>query len=590
MRLKFKELSQCYFKLEKTQKKLEMVDILAETLSKASSEEIGKISLLTIGKIYPDFLGIELMLAEKMATKALAISTGKNEKNVAKIVEEVGDLGQTAQILLEKKSQSTLLSFTAQKEEKDYEIIDVWNILDSIAQTSGEGSSDKKIRILSGLISKASPLEARYIVRMVIGQLRLGVAIQLLLEALAKAKTGTRDKKNILERAYNITSDICFVSETLFKEGIEAVAEIKAQIMNPIKVMLAQRVSSAEELLERFDGKVSLEYKYDGLRVQLHKKGDKIKLFSRRPEDITKQFPDVIEFIHDAALKDNFIIEGEIVAYDSKKEKILPFQQVSQRKRKHDIEQKITEIPVRVYLFDALYADNKSILDEGYLKRREVLSNILKETESIKFSHQTIADNTDEIDSFFHHALENSCEGVMGKGVGEDSIYQAGARGWNWVKYKADYVDKLSDSFDLVILGAEFGKGKRAGKYGTFLLGCFDVEESIYQTFTRVATGFSDDDLAHFFEILKPLEREKPKEVLSDIDCSVWFDPKIVIEITGAEITKSQMHTCSRGYFDNENDGLALRFPRFTGKLVDDRPPEQATSNEEIRTIYLLKQ
>jgi len=240
-----------------------------------------------------------------------------------------------------------------------------------------------------------------------------------------------------------------------------------------------------------------------------------------------------------------------------------------------------------VYLFDALFAENKTFLDEGYLVRRKILSKIIKETDNIRLSHQIIAENTDDIDGFFHRALENSCEGVMGKSIGDDSVYQAGSRGWNWVKYKADYVDKLSDSFDLVILGAEYGKGKRAGKYGTFLLGCFDVEESIYQTFTRVATGFSDDDLARFFEILKPLERDKPKEVLSEIECSVWFDPKIVIEVKGAEITISQMHTCSRGYFESKNDGLALRFPRFTGKLVDDRLPEQATSNEEIRTIYL---
>ena len=585
--MKFKELSQCYFRLESTQKKLEMVEILAQTLSNASSDEIGKISLLTLGRIYPDFVGIELMLAEKMAIKALAIATGKNEKNVAQIAEKFGDLGKTAQNLLETKSQSTLISFTKKQDKADYNVIEVWSKLDTIAQTTGEGSSEKKIRILSGLISNVTPLDAKYITRIVVGQLRLGVATQLLLESLAKAKTGTRDNKNILERAYNLTSDIGYISEILYTKGIKAVKEIKVQILSPIKVMLAQRVSSSEELLKKFEGKVSLEYKYDGLRVQIHKKKETIKLFSRRPEDITNQFPDVIHFIQDAALQENFIVEGEIVAYDSKNDKILPFQQVSQRKRKHDIEQKTLEIPVRVYLFDVLFAENNSFLDSDYLTRRKMLKKVIKETEKIRFSHQVIAQNTDEIDNFFNQALENSCEGIMGKGIGLNSVYQAGARGWNWVKYKAEYVDKLSDSFDLVILGADFGKGKRAGKYGTFLLGCFDQEESVYQTFTRVATGFSDEDLAYFYEILKPLEREKPKEVLSDIECSVWFDPKVVIEVSGAEITISQMHTCSRGYLENENDGLALRFPRFTGKIVDDKLPEQSTSNEEIRTIYL---
>ena len=584
--MKYKKLCECYFELEKTQKKLEMVDILANTLKEASSTEIGKIALLTIGKLYPDFVGIELMLAERMAIKSLALATGKNEKFVQKEFEGIGDLGKMAHQMLEKKPQSTLLAFTQQQDkEEDLEILDIWNILDKIAKMSGEGSAEKKIRTLSGLISKVSPLEARYIIRLVVGQLRLGVASQLLLEALSVAKTGTRDSKEVLERVYNISSDIGYVAEMLYTKGIEPLKKIDVEIFKPIRVMLAQRVSSSEELLKKFGGRCSLEYKYDGLRVQIHKQGEKIKLYSRRPEDITNQFPDVLRFINVASKINEFIIEGEIVAYDLDKQKILPFQEVSQRKRKHDIEQKAKEIPVRVYLFDVLYFDKESKLDTDYLERRRLLSEIVKETDNIQFSHQKVASSTDEIEKFFNQALENSCEGVMGKNVAEGSVYQAGARGWNWVKFKADYA--LSDTFDLVILGADYGKGRRAGKFGTFLLGCFDPDEGLYQTFTWVATGFTDEHLDMFYKLLKPLSRDKPKEVYSDIDCQYWFDPQVVIEVTGAEITVSQMHTCSRGYFDNKTDGLALRFPRFTGKLVDDRPAEQATSNEEIRTIYL---
>ena len=585
--MKFKDLSQCYFELENTRKKLEMVDILADTIKNADSKEIGKIALLTLGKLYPDFIGIELMLAERMAIKSLAIATGKSDKSVQTLLDEIGDLGKTANLLLEKKPQSTLLEFTKQEEQKELSVLDIWNIFDSIAKMSGEGSSDRKIRTLSGLISKVSPLEARYIIRMVCGQLRLGVATQLLLEALSLAKTGTRENKDILERAYNRTSDIEFVARTLFAEGVESLRKIEVKVFNPIRVMLAQRVSSSEELLERFGGAVSLEYKYDGLRVQIHKKGSSIKLFSRKPEDITNQFPDVIKFINDAAKEDEFIIEGEIVAYDLKKDKILPFQQVSQRKRKHDIDQKITEIPVRVYLFDALYAFGKSEIESDYLYRRELLEKVVKNTESIKFSHQKIAKNADEIENFFQQAIEDSCEGVMGKDISKGSSYQAGARGWNWVKYKADYVDKLSDSFDLVILGADFGKGKRAGVYGTFLMGSFNHEDAVYRTFTKVATGFSDTDLKLFFEQLKKLEIDKPKEVSSNITCQIWFRPQIVIEVIGAEITVSQIHTCARGLLEKENDGLALRFPRFSGKIVVDRAPEDSTSNQEIHTIYL---
>ena len=334
--MKFEELSECYFQLEKTQKKLEMIDILADTLKHSTGEEIGKIALLTLGKIYPDFIGVKLMLAEKMVIKALSLATGRSEKSVIASFEEIGDLGNTTYQLLDKKPQTSLLAFTQKKqEEKEFEVTEIWEILDKIARMSGEGSADKKIKSLAGLISKVTSIEARFIIRIVIGQLRIGVEAQLLLEALSVAKTGSRENKPLLERAYNRNADIGFVAEQLYKGGIDAIKQIKVKLFNPIRVMLAQRVSSSDELLEKFGGKCSLEYKYDGLRVQIHKKEDTIKLFSRKPEDITNQFPDIIEFIKEAAIGDGIIIEGEIVAYDLTKEKILPFQQVAQRKRKH---------------------------------------------------------------------------------------------------------------------------------------------------------------------------------------------------------------------------------------------------------------
>ncbi len=586
--MKFNELSKCYLELEKTQKKLEMIDILADTLKHSTSDEIGKIAFLTLGKLYPDFEGIKLMLAEKMVIKALSLATGTSEKSITTIFEEVGDLGKTTFQLLEKKPQTSLLSFTQTKEEeKEFEITEVWEILDKIARMSGEGSADKKIKTLAGLISKVTPLEARFIIRIVIGQLRIGVESHLLLEALSVSKTGSRESKSLLERAYNRNADIGFVAEQLYKGGVEAIKLIEVRLFNPIRVMLAQRVSNSEELLEKFGGKCSLEYKYDGLRVQIHKKEDDIKLFSRKPEDITNQFPDVTKFIKEAAIEDEIIIEGEIVAYDLTKEKILPFQQVAQRKRKYDVDQKIEEIPVRVYLFDVLYCYNESRLDTSYLERRKFLTEIIKETENIRFSHQLVVDNTDDIEIFFNQALENSCEGVMGKDVSPDSIYQAGARGWNWVKFKQDYI--LPDTFDLVIIGADYGKGKRAGKYGTFLLGCYNPENLVYQTFTWVGAGFTDEDLDTLYKMLKTLSRDKPKQVESNIESPVWFDPQIVIEIEGAEITVSPMHTCAKGELEEKSDGLALRFPRFTGKIVEDRLAEQATSTEEIHQIYLNK-
>ncbi|MBA7542438.1 DNA ligase [subsurface metagenome] len=583
----FYELCKCYNLLEKTRKKLEMVDILSNTLKNASSKEIGKISLLTLGKIHPDFIGIELMLAERMAIKALTMASGRSEKSVLKYLEEIGDLGETSQKLLKGKTQSSLLVFTKQEEKYEPEVLEIWNLLNSIAKMSGEGSSDRKIRTLSGLISRVQPLEARYIMRIVCGQLRLGVATQLLMDALSKAVTGSRENKYIIERAYNRCADISKVAETLYEEGLETVQKIDVQVFNPIKVMLAQRVSSSDELIKRFGGKSALEYKYDGLRVQVHVKDRKVKLFSRSSEDITNQFPDVCKFILEALKEDNFIVEGEVVAYDYEKDKILPFQHLSQRKRKHNIEQKMMEIPLRVFLFDALFFNGKSLLESNYIERRSSLHQIIEETKNIQFSHQTLVSSTDEIEAFFHQALEDNYEGIMGKSIDENSSYQAGTRGFSWVKYKADYVDNLSDSFDLVILGAEYGKGKRAGKYGTFLLGCFDIDEGVYRTFTRVATGFSDNELDSFYTILSSLKADKPKDVISSLNSSVWFEPKIVVEVSGAEITVSQIHTCAKNHLENPQNGLALRFPRFTGRIVEDKSPEEITSVEEILTIYL---
>ncbi|MHA1115641.1 MAG: ATP-dependent DNA ligase [Candidatus Heimdallarchaeaceae archaeon] len=585
--MKFKTLCRTYSKVEKISGKIEMVEILAETLCNANADEIGKIVLLTLGKIYPNYVGIELMLAESMTIKALSITTGKSTSNIKQILEQKGDLGTITYKLLAKKTQTTLSSFTG---ETNYEpeILEVWSFFDKLAKLTGEGSSNKKINLLAGMLSRVSAIEAKYIVRIVSSKLRLGIATQLLLEALALAKTGNRDNKDILENAYNRCSDIEYVAETLYKGGIDKVKEIDIRVFFPVKVMLAQRLSSSEEILEKFGGKCAVEYKYDGIRAQIHVKDNVVKIFSRNNENITHQFPDVQKEIIKAAKKQNFIVEGEIVAYDEKNKRILPFQSISKRKRKHDIEEMAQEIPVRVFLFDVLFANDSSTLNKFYLERREILKELINETKTIHFSHQAIVSSVDELETFFNSALEDNCEGVMVKSINHDSIYQAGARGWIWVKYKADYVDKLSDSFDLVIVGADYGKGKRTGKYGTFLLACFDQEEGNFKTFTRVATGFSDKDLDFFYQELGKIAlSKKPKDVVSEIECAVWFEPKVVIEVTGAEITISQLHTCARGWLKGLNDGLALRFPRFTGRIVEDKNPEDATTVNEIVTIFL---
>ncbi len=584
----FIKLCKTYSQLEEVSSKLRMVEIFADLLKDAKEQEIGKISLMTLGKIYPDYCGIELMVAEALAIKALALSTGKSVKAVEQLLNSIGDLGVTAFKLLSKKTQSTLLSFSSSSPQYKPTVLEIWTLLDKIARTSGEGSTNKKVNLLSGVLSRVSALEGKFLIRMVTGQLRLGLATQILLESLSLAFTGTKENKILLERAYNRCSDISLVAETLLKEGVKGIKKIDVKLFTPVKVMLAQRLSSAKDILEKLGGECALEYKYDGLRAEIHYKKGEVKIFSRRTEDVTLQFPDVIKAIDSASVVDECIVEGEIVAYDEENDKILPFQQISQRKRKHNVEDKVKEIPVKVFLFDVMYYDGKITLDLPYLERRKILTSIIHETDKIKYSHQTITKSVNEIESFFKRALASNCEGIMAKSISKDSIYQAGARGWSWIKLKADYVTSLADTFDLVIIGADYGKGKRAQKYGTFLLACFDPEEGHFKTFTRVATGFSDEELREFFDKLDNLKLpNKPKIVDSDIETDVWFEPSIVIEVSGAEITVSQQHSCARGYLQNAKDGLALRFPRFTGRVVEDKSAEEATTVEEIVQIFL---
>ncbi len=577
--MKYSLISDAYERIEATTKRLEMTDLLVGLFEKTPVNLIDKIVYLTQGKLYPDFVGIELGLAEKMILRALSIGSGRSLTEIQKIYKETGDLGRVAEIILSKKVQLSLLKEPLTVEK-------VYEVLNKIAHSTGEGSVETKLRFLTSLINDATPSEAKYIIRMALGKLRLGIADMTILDALAITYGGGKESKELLERGYNITSDLGYLARTVASDGIKGVHKIKVTLGKPIRPMLAERLSDPKEILDKLGGEGSVEYKYDGLRIQAHVDSKKIDLFSRRLENITDQFPDVIESLK-KSLKTNAIVEGECVAVDSNTGETLPFQMISQRRgRKHEIKRMTEKIPVTLFIFDLLYMNNKDCTLSPYLKRRMMLKEIIKENERIKISWQHISKNPDEIDRFMDKAVSEGCEGLMIKSIDSNSVYRAGARGWAWIKYKRGYKAEMADTVDLVVVGAFYGRGKRAGSYGALLLASYDEEDDVFKTVCKIGTGFTDEDLAGLLNRLNPyLIDHKHSRVDSKLETDVWFVPSLVLEVTGDEITLSPVHTACMGVIRPES-GLAIRFPRFTGRYRDEKSAEDATTSKEILEMY----
>lgn len=574
--MEFSRVADLYEKIEDTTKRLEMTDHLVSLFKDSPPQIIDKVVYLTQGKLYPDYMGIELGMAERMAIEALSRATLVAKKKINQLYKESGDLGSTIEELL-KGRFPPLKALTVE---------DVYSTLDKIAKTSGKGSNEIKIRLLSKLLRGSKPKEAKYIVRIVTGKLRLGIGDMTILDALALAFTGDKSNRPILEEAYNLSSDLGIVAKTIAEKGLEGIKKFQVTIGRPIRPMLAERMSSAEETLERMNGKASAEFKYDGLRIQAHVSPKGVYLFSRRMENITSQFPDVAEALKKSLKVDEAIVEGECVAVDPHTGEMYPFQMISRRRgRKYDIEKMMEEIPVNIYLFDVLYVNGVDMTKKPYLERRSALEKIVEESDKVKLAEYKIIDNPKDLELYMHIAIEKGCEGVMVKSIDEDSIYTAGKRGFKWLKYKREYKSEMGDTVDLVVVGAFAGKGKRAGTYGALLMAAYNHERDVFETVCKLGTGFTDEELAKLPELLKPykIEHCHPR-VDSSIEADVWFIPAIVLEVRGAELTLSPSHRCGWGKIA-ENAGLAIRFPRLE-KWRTDKSPEDATTVQEIIEMY----
>jgi DNA ligase 1 len=575
--LDFKLVIEAFEQMEQTSSRLALTDYLVALLKKTPPGIIDKVTYLIQGKLYPDYEGIELGLAEKMAIRAIAGSSGMGQSKIEKIYQNTGDLGDAAGEAMKSKSQSTLFSEPMTVER-------VYSTFDKVARTAGSGSQETKLRMISSLLNDATAAEGRYIIKFVMGQLRLGIADYTVLDALAVAFTGDKANRQVLENAYNVSSDLGTVAKLLATKGLEAVRSIKITLFKPIRPMLAERIRTSEEALERMEGKAAVEYKLDGERVQVHKGKDRVELFSRRLEKITSHYPDVAKAV--GSIKSKVILEGEVVAVNAETDEYLPFQELMHRRRKHGVEEAMENYPVVMNFFDVLYVDGKSKTDLTYLDRRKLLKKMIDSVkdEKVRLIKQTIAEKPEEIDRFMATAIENGCEGVMIKQL--SSTYRAGAREYAWVKLKREYRSDLADTLDLVIVGALHGRGRRAGKYGALLLAAYDQKGDMFQSVTKVGTGFTDVHLEQFYKDLEQhVINQRHARVETGMQMDVWFEPKMVIEVIASEITLSPSHTAALNAL-RPGYGLALRFPKFTGKIRDDKKPEDATATDEIVSMY----
>ena len=577
VKTKFLKLAEVFDRLERTSSNLAMIDILAEFFPKISPEEAKISAYLLRGELSPSYEGLEMGLAGKTAIKAISRSENVSLEKVASLFKKTGDFGSIVEI------------FKKNKKGEELTIEEVFEKLLEIAKIGGKGSQEKKLNLLADLLSKVSGVEAKYIIRTVLGILRLGVGEMIFLYGLAKAfgnlpvGQAIKKQKEALEYAFNVLSDFGEIARLVSKFGIKKVSEIEPKVGAPIRVMLSSRIEELKEIKDHIVGLVSIEDKYDGERIQAHiKENGEVFLFSRQQENITHQYPDIIDGLKKSFSGKEAIIEGEVAAYDEKKEKILPFQILMSRRRKHKVEEYIKKIPIRYFLFDLIYLDGNNYMNRPLKERRMALEHFFKKIKPIGFGRYAITDDLSEIESYFVDSIKRGNEGIMIKDY--FGIYQAGSRGWLWIKFKKEYKEELADTFDLTIIGALYGAGKRANTYGSLLLAAYDPEENKYYSFTKVGSGFTDEILEQLPKMLDKYKLiEKHKFVETGMKTDVWFEPKIVMEVMGAEITVSPTHTVAKNKI--KKGGLALRFPIFI-RWREDKSPENATTVKEIYDLY----
>ncbi|MEK6954814.1 MAG: ATP-dependent DNA ligase [Candidatus Micrarchaeota archaeon] len=667
--MQFLELAQVFEIMEKTASRLQLTSQLAKVYFNSNAADARHLTYLCQGILVPESQGIQLGIGDKLAQNAISRVSGSSIKQIEELYRKEGDLGASAQILLSKKAQSSLL-------HEDLTTRKVYDNFLRIATASGEGSQDQKINLLSELLTNASPIEAKHVIRFVQGSLRLGVGESTIIDSLAiywilrAAAIGThlnfdgksipisgispefrsdRDAKKgeasticflangelegifplkkgveviiasklgnvagdflaasvkgakteitleileekkkykaIIERAFNMRCDLGEVAENVLEGKIALLEKISPRLFSPIRPALAERLLTPEQIIEKL-GDCSVEGKYDGFRLQIHKSGSKVMIFSRKQEPMTHMFPDLVKAIQKEFLAKDAILEGEAIAFDAKQNKFLPFQVTIQRKRKHDISQMALSVPLRLFAFELLFAQGIDYTNVPYENRRKMLESLIaKDAKVIQMASRIIAKKPVELRNFFELSLREGLEGIIAKDL--HAPYTAGARKFAWIKMKKSY-GKVADTFDVVIIGYYYGKGKRAQfEFGGVLTAIYDPGSQKYKSIAKVGTGFSEEEMGQFKKELEGISlKEKPASVESEITPDVWVKPKIVIEVNADEISRSPTHSAGKGLVGDE--GFALRFPRLVS-VRKDKGPKDATTESEIFELFELQ-
>ncbi len=582
-------------KLEAISSRNEMVTVLAELLKSLDKNEIQQAMYLMQGRVVPKFIPLEFNFAGKQMQKVLSAIAG-DEKKVADLFEKKGDLGLVAEEIVPSKS-------------KGFSINEVYDVLKNIAVTGGKGSVENKTKQVQELFEKFDNIEAKFVTRILIGNLRLGLSDKTVLDAISWAVTGDKSHRDLIERAYSVRSDIGLVTEEVLTKGIDAIKNFNVEAGLPVASKLVERESSIEELFERLGGHI-VQPKYDGLRAQIHysKKGfevisdakdqdgffdgagekQKVRIFSRNMENLTDMFPDVGEAVSQLDV-DSIVIDSEVIGYDPNTKLFFPFQETSTRRRKYGVAEKALEIPIRVMTFDLLYLNGKDMTLEKVEDRLKKLEEILKQDKSdkLKFSESPVVKSEEELRDKFDKYVELGLEGIISKKLG--TIYEPGTRNFDWIKLKFTVQSHIADTIDTVVLGYYFGQGVRA-KFGmgALLLGIYNEETNEFESVAKLGTGIKDEDFLKIKPVLDKLKStEKPKgvKVSKMLEPDVWIHPKIVIEVEADEITKSKNHLAA---IDSEGRGLSLRFPRM--KIFGrDKDAKQATTAKELTDLFKLQ-
>ncbi len=575
--MKFAELATYFEKIEAVSSRLTITSLLAELFQKLTPLELEKTVYLLQGRVVPAFQAIEFGMAEKTVIKAIVSALNMEKTYFDRKAREMGDLGKTVEFF-----KKQFLSFEA----KDLTILETYDALYKAATAHGDKSQEFKINILSLLIRQLDPLSARYLVRIPQTLMRLGFSDMTVLDAYSWMLTGDKSLRPAIEAAYHVRPDLGYIGRILKEKGIEEMKNIQPHIFTPIIMMRAERLSSGEEIIKQI-GTCAVEPKYDGFRLQIHydKKSGVVKLYSRSLEEVSLMYPDVIEGIKKQIMADEVILEGEAIGFDPKTGSFLPFQDTVQRKRKYDIAEKALEIPLKLFCFELLYADGVNFIHSPFITRRKRLEEIIRTTKDISKDtvliapHEMISEGV-KIELNFEDAIAGGLEGIIAKKL--DGIYQPGARGWNWIKFKRSYSSKIEDTIDCVVMGYDAGKGKRTDfGIGAFLVGVYDKNKEKYLTIAKIGTGLTDVEWKEIYEKSQKLKvKDKPSvyDVEKGMECDIWLEPMIVVEIKADEITRSPIHTAH----------LALRFPRLQ-RFRDDKKAEDATALSEMESMFKVQ-